>query len=101
MLEPATVQTTYYRDPRRVYAALVPVPIACFAGAFITDLAYWQTALMTWATFSIWLIAAGLVMAGFTALAGFVEFLSSRHNRATRRSGRICLPTCRRAYCRW
>ena len=69
---------------RPIYSALAAVPITCFAGAFITDLAYAYTAQMEWETFSIWLITAGLVMSGVTALAGLTEYIADRAGRAVR-----------------
>ncbi len=69
---------------RPIYAALAPIPITCFIGAFFTDLAYAYTAQMTWETFSIWLITAGLVMSGVTAIAGLVEYIGDRASRAVR-----------------
>ena len=57
--------------------SLRPIPLhfsaACFIGAMITDLAYSQTAEMTWANFSAWLLAAGLVTGAIAFLAGIVD----------------------------
>ena len=60
-----------------IHAMLVPFPIACFVGTFVTDLAYWRTASTQWETFSVWLLTAGLVMGGFATLAGLIDFLGS------------------------
>jgi uncharacterized membrane protein len=65
-----------------IHPMLVPFPIACFVGAFVTDLVYWRTADMMWETFSVWLITAGLIMGGFAALAGATDFLANRRIRA-------------------
>ncbi len=65
---------------------LVPVPIACFVGTLVTDTVYWRTANMQWANFSVWLLTAGLVVAGFAVLAGLVDFLGDRRIRALRQS---------------
>jgi uncharacterized membrane protein len=64
-----------------IHAMLVPFPIACFVGVFVTDLAYWRSAAVMWETFSIWLLAAGLIMAGLAALAGLVDLAGSRRIR--------------------
>jgi uncharacterized membrane protein len=64
-----------------LHAMLVPFPIVCFFGTFATDIAYWQTANVIWETFSVWLLAAGLVMGGFALLAGLIDFLGSRQIR--------------------
>jgi uncharacterized membrane protein len=65
-----------------IHAMLVPFPIVCFVGAFVTDLAYWHTASVLWETFSVWLLTAGLVMAGFAVIAGLIDFIGSRRIRA-------------------
>lgn len=66
------------------YAALVQFPIVCFFGALVTDIVYWKTAEFLWVTFSVWLITAGLVMAGFAFLAGLVDLARSRRVRFMR-----------------
>jgi uncharacterized membrane protein len=60
---------------------LVPFPIACFAGALITDLVYWRTPDVLWERFSIWLITAGLIIAGFVAIAGVIDFAVGKRIR--------------------
>jgi uncharacterized membrane protein len=46
---------------------------AYFAGALVTDLVYWQMPDVLWERFSIWLIAAGLIMAGFATVAYVID----------------------------
>jgi uncharacterized membrane protein len=58
---------------RPIVPALVPFPIACFAGALVTDLMYWRTADVMWERFSIWLITIGLILAGVAVIAGLVD----------------------------
>jgi uncharacterized membrane protein len=67
-----------------IHAMLVPFPIAFFVAAFVSDLAYWRSPDAMWETFSVWLITAGLVMAGFAALAGLIDFVSNRRIRTLR-----------------
>jgi uncharacterized membrane protein len=64
-----------------IHPMLVPFPIACFVGTLLTDLAYWKTAEMMWADFSAWLLFFGLIMGGLAAIAGLIDFLSSRSIR--------------------
>jgi uncharacterized membrane protein len=76
----------YPRSTARVpgpsyYTALVQFPVVCFFGTLITDLAYWKTAEFLWVTFSVWLLAFGLVMAGFAVLAGLVDLVRRRRVR--------------------
>jgi uncharacterized membrane protein len=61
---------------------LLPFPLAYFTGALATDLAYWQTADVMWERFSIWLIVAGLIMAGFAVIAAVIELAASRQKPA-------------------
>ncbi|WP_028747199.1 DUF2231 domain-containing protein [Rhizobium mesoamericanum] len=53
-------------------SSLSSVPLhfcaACLLGAFVTDIVYWQTAEITWANFSAWLLTAG-VLIGIIAAA--------------------------------
>jgi|SRR5690349_19309941 len=61
---------------------LVPIPIACFIGALLSDIAYALTAEMMWTDFSAWLILVGLIGGVLAAIAGLTDFLSNRGIRA-------------------
>ena len=65
-----------------IHPMLVPVPITCFVGALITDIAYWRTADMQWANFSAWLLTAGLIVSIFVVIAGLTDFIGERRIRA-------------------
>ena len=67
-----------------IYPALLPIPIVCFIGALLTDLAYFASANVMWANFSIWLITAGLVIGGLAALTGIIDYAGDRRVRAAR-----------------
>ncbi len=67
-----------------IHAMLVPIPIVCFAGTFITDLVYAKTAEMQWANMSAWMLTVGLIVAAFAVLAGLIDFLGDRRIRALR-----------------
>src|SRR5260221_12690603 len=54
---------------RPLHQTLVSFSAAYFAGALVTDLAYWQTPDVLWERFSIWLITAGLIVAGLSLIA--------------------------------
>jgi len=56
---------------------LVSVPIVCFIGALLTDIAYAVTAEMMWADFSAWLLVAGVIIGVLAAIAGLIDFLGS------------------------
>src|SRR5258705_2792177 len=51
---------------------------AYFAGALVTDIAYWQMPDVMWERFSIWLIAAGLIMAGLATIAFVIDIAGRR-----------------------
>jgi uncharacterized membrane protein len=63
---------------RPIHKTLVSFSAAYFAGALITDLVYWHIPDVLWERFSIWLIAAGLVMAGLATVAYAIDLAASR-----------------------
>jgi uncharacterized membrane protein len=63
---------------RPVYSMLASFSAAYFAGALLTDVVYWQMPDVMWERFSIWLIMAGLVMAGLAVLAYVINALAGR-----------------------
>lgn len=65
-----------------LYPALLPVPILCFVGALITDLAYIASADMMWLDFSSWLLLAGLIGGGLAGVLLIVELVRARERRA-------------------
>lgn len=57
-----------------ISAMFVPVPVVCFVGALITDLAYRGSGgTLLWVNFSSWLIAAGLVFGAIAAIVLLVD----------------------------
>jgi uncharacterized membrane protein len=73
LIDDAKPPSTAKPRGRPILPALLPFPIACFAGALFTDLMYWHTADVMWERFSIWLIAVGLIMAGVAVIAGVID----------------------------
>jgi uncharacterized membrane protein len=66
--------STGLRTP--VYSLLLPVAITCFLGALATDLSYLGSGgNLLWLNFSCWLLAGGLVFAGFAGVALIVAIL--------------------------
>ncbi len=63
---------------RPLHKMLVAFSAAYFAGALVTDLVYWQMPDVMWERFSIWLITAGLVVAGFAVAAYVIDLLAGR-----------------------
>ena len=63
---------------RPIHKILVSFSAAYFAGALVTDLAYWQMPDVLWERFSIWLITAGLIMAGLAGIAYVIDLAGNR-----------------------
>src|SRR3954452_19994475 len=63
---------------RPIHRMLVSFSVAYFAAALVTDLAYWRMPDVMWERFSIWLIAAGLVMAGLATIAYAIDLAGGR-----------------------
>src|ERR1700704_6476943 len=63
---------------RPIHKILVSFSAAYFAGALVTDLAYWQMPDVLWERFSIWLITAGLIMAGVATIAYVIDLAGRR-----------------------
>jgi len=57
---------------------LVSFSVAYFVGGLVTDIVYWQMPDVMWERFSIWLITAGLVMAGLAILAYLIDLAYRR-----------------------
>jgi uncharacterized membrane protein len=64
-----------------IHPMLVPFPIAFLIGTLLSDLAYWETHDVFWATASAYLLGAALVFAALAALAGFTDFFGDRRVR--------------------
>lgn len=58
-----------------IHPMLVPFPIAFLVATFVSDLIFWRTGNPGWATASLWLLGAALIMAAFAAAAGLTDFL--------------------------
>ena len=67
-----------------IHRMLVPVPIVCFVGALVTDIAYAASGHMMWSDFSSWLILIGLIFGVLAGIAGLTDFLGNRLVRAQR-----------------
>ena len=89
MQQHATItEATFIRDAslrqiprhraRPVHSMLASFSAAYFAGALVTDAVYWQMPDVMWERFSIWLIVAGLVMAGLATVAYVIDVAGHR-----------------------
>ena len=78
MQEAVRVRSTAQIAGHPIHPMLVPIPIACFAGALLTDIAYILTAEIMWANFSAWLLVVGVIFGVLAAIAGLIDFLTNR-----------------------
>src|SRR5205085_2578349 len=67
-----------------IHPMLIPFPVAFFVGAFVCDIVFWRTGNPYWATTSLWLLGAGLVMAALAAVVGLIDVLGEPRIRALR-----------------
>jgi uncharacterized membrane protein len=74
----ANLRSTAKPRGRPFHKMLVSFSAAYFAGALITDLVYWQIPDVLWERFSIWLITAGLIMAGLATIAYVIDLAGGR-----------------------
>ncbi len=81
---PSNPRSTFALAGHPLHPLLVPLPIGFLVGAFLTDIAFWQTRSAAFADFSAWLIGAGIVTALLAAVAGFTDFVAERRIRALR-----------------
>jgi uncharacterized membrane protein len=77
-IDDANLRLTAKPRGRPIHRMLVWFSAAYFTGALVTDLVYWQIPDVLWERFSIWLIVAGLIMAGAAAIAYVIDFAGGR-----------------------
>ena len=77
-MDSANSKSTTKPRGRPIHQMLVSFSAAYFAGALVTDLAYWQTPDELWERFSIWLITAGLIVAGVAVIAYVIDLAGGR-----------------------
>jgi uncharacterized membrane protein len=81
-LMPATnPQSTAQIAGHPIHPMLIPFPIAFLVGTLVTDLIFWRTGNPGWATASLYLLGAALIMAALAAVAGLTDFLGDERIR--------------------
>lgn len=78
--------SSFQLSNRPLYSMLVQFPAVCFVGTLLTDVAYWRTQLFMWENFSVWILAAGCVLAGVTGIVGLITFVGDRRVRMAPRA---------------
>ncbi|HET7849827.1 MAG TPA: DUF2231 domain-containing protein [Pseudolabrys sp.] len=56
-----------------IHPMLIPFPIAFFVSTFVCDIAFWITGATIWATATLWLLGAGLIIAALAAVMGLID----------------------------
>ena len=74
----ANLRSTAKPRRRPIHKMPASFSVAYFAGALVTDLVYWQMPDVMWERFSIWLILAGVVMAGLAVIAYAIDLAGGR-----------------------
>jgi uncharacterized membrane protein len=74
----ADLRSTAKSGGRPIHKILVTFSAAYFVGALVTDLVYLQTPDVMWERFSIWLITAGLILAGLAVVAYAIDLFTGR-----------------------
>ena len=64
-----------------IHPMLVPIPITCFVGTLLTDIAFARTGGLQWGNFSSWLVSFGVIFTVLAAIAGAIDFFSESRIR--------------------
>jgi uncharacterized membrane protein len=64
-----------------IHPMLIPFPIAFFVATFACDVAFWITGDAGWFEATMWLLGAGLILAGLAAVAGLTDVLGDARIR--------------------
>jgi uncharacterized membrane protein len=61
-----------------IYALLLPVPVVCFIGVLMTDIAYLNSGgNLLWLNLSTWILLAGLLVGFLAAIVLLIDFVRS------------------------
>ncbi len=73
---PAVRPISIVRHP--IYALLLPVPVVCFIGVLMTDIAYLNSGgNLLWLNLSTWILLAGLLVGFLAAIVLLIDFVRS------------------------
>ena len=87
MQDDMRVRSTAQIAGHPIHPMLVPIPIACFIGAMLTDIAYVASTEIMWGKFSAWLLVVGVIFGVLAAIAGLTDFLGNGHRQDRRAAG--------------
>ena len=74
----ADLRSTARSGGRPIHTIPAAFSAAYFVGALVTDLLYLQTPDVMWERFSIWLISAGMILAGVAVVAYVIDLFTGR-----------------------
>jgi uncharacterized membrane protein len=74
-------ETTAQIAGHPIHPMLIPFPVAFLVATFVSDLIFLRTGNPGWATASLWLLGAALVMAALAAAAGLIDFFGDERIR--------------------
>ncbi|BCT91681.1 membrane protein [Lysobacter helvus] len=80
----ATAEPTHAAPLHPAHAFFLSAMVPLFLGAVLSDYAYTTSYQVQWVNFAIWLIAGGLVFAGFALLCEVAKFLRADRRRGLR-----------------
>jgi uncharacterized membrane protein len=64
-----------------IHPMLIPFPIAFFVATFVCDIVFASKGNPSWFDATLWLLGAGLIMAGLAAVAGLTDVLGDAQIR--------------------
>ncbi|HEX8167321.1 MAG TPA: DUF2231 domain-containing protein [Beijerinckiaceae bacterium] len=64
-----------------IHPMLIPFPVAFLVATLVSDLIFLRTGSPGWATASLWLLGAALLMAALAAVAGLIDFFGEERIR--------------------
>lgn len=64
-----------------LHPMLIPFPIAFLVATLVCDLIFWRSGNAAWATASLYLLGAALIMAALAAAAGLIDFFGDQRIR--------------------
>lgn len=71
------LRSTFAINGHPLHPLVVPIPIALFVAALVTDVVFIVDGSPGWANASRWLLAGGLAGALLAALGGFIDFVAN------------------------
>jgi uncharacterized membrane protein len=72
---------SFHRGLHPIHAVLLAGTVPLFLGALLSDLAYSSSYEIQWSNFASWLIAGGLVFAGFALLCAVIDLFRFASHR--------------------